>query len=71
METFSQTQLSTILSTMMNSDHKPNALRRLVGKITKKLDKGDCDFDYILQTFVSNLNPLEKTKKCVAVVFRN
>ena len=51
METFSQTQLSTILSTMMNSDHKPNALRRLVGKITKKLDKGDCDFDYILQTF--------------------
>ena len=51
METFSQSQLSTILTTMMNSDHKPNSLRRLVGKVTKKLDKGDCDFDYILQTF--------------------
>ena len=51
MDTFSQSQLSTILTTMMNSDHKPNSLRRLVAKVTKKLDKGDCDFDYILQTF--------------------
>tara|TARA_X000000950_G_scaffold90799_1_gene114240 strand:- start:223 stop:1050 length:828 start_codon:yes stop_codon:yes gene_type:complete len=51
MDTFSQSQLSTILTTMMNSDHKPNSLRRLVSKVTKKLDKGDCDFDYILQTF--------------------
>ena len=51
MDTFSQSQLSTIFSTLINSDHKPNSLRRLVAKVTKKLDKAECDFDYILQTF--------------------
>lgn len=45
---YTNNQLSIIFSTLFSGEHKPAAQRKLVLKLSKKLDKDESDFDSIL-----------------------